>query len=99
MLGGEYLGTIIRGGCNELARNPGAHRKILSGIEEIGRVFGATGKFNKEMLDKYSRPEVQSRITAFAMRFLVGGINRFYWDRQLKANGALDKTYDKPYAA
>jgi multimeric flavodoxin WrbA len=100
-LGCAYKGTIIKGGCDSLSREPNAarNRKILKGAYAIGSSFGATGDLNAEMLAAYSRPERQGFFARLLLRLLVGGINKFYWEAQLKANNALASAYDRPYAA
>ena len=94
-----YLGTIIKGGCAGVAKNPEKqNRDILTGIKRIGRVFGANGKFDKVLLADYSKPESQVFLSKLITRIFVKLANKFYWDVQLKKNNALDKVYARPYA-
>jgi hypothetical protein len=96
----DYLGTIIKGGCDGLGRAPQAarNRKILRGAREIGRSFGATGRLDPRLLAAYSAPERQTFLSRLLLRLLVKPINKFYWDARLKANNALDRACDRPYS-
>jgi len=90
-----YLGTIIKGRCNDLARRPDG--KTLSGITEIGARFGKTGLFDRALLDSFSKPETQSFFTRASARLFAAFANKFYWQAQLRKNGALDKSLARPY--
>jgi hypothetical protein len=95
----DYLGTIIKGGCDALTKSSEKHnRKTLHGIIRIGRVFGATGGLDKKLLHAYAKPENQTFFSKIFMRVFVKLANKFYWDVQLKANNALEKVYARPYA-
>lgn len=98
ILGCAYLGTVIKGGCDGLKRNSvRMNSRVLTGMRQIGRVFGSTGTLDRALLNAYAKPETEVFITKFIMRLIIPFINRFYWTAQLKANGALDKVYDRPY--
>ena len=94
----EYLGTIIKGGCDNLSTTPQEqNKKILNGIYEIGKKFGETGKFERKLLDEYSKPETQTLQSEELMRNSIEFINKNYWGAQLKKNEAYDKRYARPY--
>lgn len=94
----DYLGTIIKGGCDSLAKYPPGSKKILKGAYEIGKAFGIEKKFDKGMLDAYSKPEVQKEKSVFIMNILVKIINKIYWQASLKKNGvSRQESFAKPY--
>ena len=97
-LGCQYLGTIIKGGCDGLTRSPRNYGKTLRDIQEIGRQFATTGQFDKTLLLNFSRPEKQGLVLKLMMRVVVHLINRFYWGATLKKNGMYDKSFARPYA-
>lgn len=98
-LGAEYLGTIIKGGCNNLSIGPERFfKKILNGAYEIGRTFGKSGKLDKNMLDEYSKPENQTKKSRLKMKLFCMMANKFYWGAELKKNGAYDRSFARPYA-
>ena len=96
-LGCEYLGTIIKGGCDGLTKHPEGFKKLLNQIQRIGNIFGSAGGFDKALLADFARPERQTFLSAIFMRLFVKLANRLYWNPQLKANNALDKAYARPY--
>lgn len=99
LLNCEYLGTIIKGGCDGLIKNPNARfsKKVLNGINKIGCKFGESSKFDKELLDRYSRPETQSKTSKLLSKLFVKIVNKYYWGAELKKNGVYDKSYAQPY--
>lgn len=97
LLNCEYLGTVLKGGCNDLAKKPEKHKKILTGIREIGGDFGKTGRLNKESLKRFSRPETLGFIPKVILRLIAVCINTFYWDVELKKNGAFKNRFAGPY--
>lgn len=98
ILGCEYMGTIIKGGCDGLSRSQRGAGKILDGIYEIGKSFGVNGKFDQDQLDRYSAPEVQKRINPLLVKIIFWFINKFYWEKAFKKNGvSFNESFAKPY--
>ncbi|VBB05781.1 Hypothetical protein LUCI_0992 [Lucifera butyrica] len=99
ILGCEYLGTIIKGGCDGLAAGRGNGNKgTLKGIYNIGVSFGKTGLLNPDELAAYSAPEFEKQHSRFIMNIILKLINRFYWGAALKKNGVtIAESYAKPY--
>jgi len=97
LMGYEYLGTIIKGGCNSLVERPGSRKKkkILAGVREIGRVFGATGVLDKRLLDAYSKPERLPFLKKLLTWPFVTVSNRYYRGAQLHRNEGLKKSLGK----
>lgn len=55
-LNDEYLGTIIKGGCDGLTRYPEkANRKTFAAMRAIGENFGRTGAFDQSLLGAFAR--------------------------------------------
>jgi hypothetical protein len=99
ILGCEYLGTIIKGGCDGLATGRGmGHKSILKGIYNIGVSFGKTSILNLGELKAYAAPEFEKQHNRFIMNIVLKLINRFYWGAALKKNGVtIKESYRKPY--
>lgn len=99
MLNCEYVGTIIKGGCDGIAKAPDAKRNamLLHGVNEIGRDFGENGMFNVQMLADFAKPEIQKKGSVFIMKCIAKMINKFYWSSELKKNGVLESSFNKPY--
>ncbi len=98
MLDCEYLGTIIRGGCDGLTKGKTPSKKILPEIYEIGKTLGIHGTFDSEQLLQYSAPEVQKKISPFIAKVIFWLINKLYWQRAMKKNGvSLKDSFAKPH--
>ncbi|MBF0206233.1 MAG: NAD(P)H-dependent oxidoreductase [Oligoflexia bacterium] len=94
----EYMGTIIKGGCDGLSRNQIGAKKILRGMYEIGKSFGACGKFDYDQLNHYSAPEVTKKMNRLLVKIMFWAINKFYWERAFKKNGiSVKESFAKPY--
>lgn len=97
LLGCEYIGTIIKGGCDGLAAGK-TNKSILKGIYDIGLAFSREGKLIQAQLDDYSAPEAEKKQSAFIMKLMLKPINKFYWGSMLKKNGVTtEQSYAKPY--
>lgn len=94
----EYLGTIIKGGCDGLSKNKNRYKKFRKGIYEIGKSFGETGKFNKVQIDAYAAPETQKKHNSFLVSIALKIINKVFWEKSLKNNGLnCESSFAKPY--
>lgn len=97
-LGCEYMGTIIKGGCDGLIKGSPGNEKILAGAYDIGKTFGATGRFHKKQLDEYSAPEVEKKSNPLLMKIILKLINKLYWEKAFKKNGVTyEGSFAKPY--
>jgi len=99
MLKCDYVGTIIKGGCDGLTKemNSSHTKKVLAGIFNIGRDFGETGRFNQKLLDQYSKPETQTLLSKLMMKSFVKLANKYYWGAELKKNGVFEESFAQPY--
>jgi hypothetical protein len=99
LLGCQYLGTIIKGGCDGLASAKGwSVKKILDGMDQIGLTFGETGELNPHQLLAFSAPEVEKGHSGLIMKGVLKLINKYYWGKMLKKNGVtVEASFAKPY--
>ncbi len=95
-----YLGTIVKGGCEGVRMMPDRmNRKLFAALNEIGREFGASGRFDPALLQKLARPERYPRWAIPLMSLLLkAGLGNIYWDQQLKENGAYGQRFARPYS-
>ena len=94
------LGTpcpgVIRMGGGEGTRNQAQSRrgkKILHRYEELGRIYAERGELDQKILASLTGP---SRISPLLIRLILPLANYFFWDRQLKKNGAYPKRFNRP---
>lgn len=94
----DYLGTIIKGGCDGLSKSENGNKKIRVGVYEIGKTFGATKHFDKKQIDAYAAPEVQKKQNSFLLSIIIKIINKLYWEKSFKKNGVTyTESFAKPY--
>ena len=99
-LGCKYTGTVIKGGTEGIqVQPPSMTRKLFKSFYELGKTFGKTGAFDKQIVLKLAKPERLTKFQLWAFRLLSKiGLTNFYWDSQLKKNNAYEKRFAKPYA-
>jgi NAD(P)H-dependent FMN reductase len=97
-LGCRYLGTIVKGGGEGARAMPEDHDLFVS-LEQIGKAFAETGKFDEELLRALAKPERFPRFLAPVFKvFVRTKMANAYWDNQLKENGAYERRFARPYA-
>jgi hypothetical protein len=97
-LGCRCLGTVIRGRSEGIQVQPkGWNRKLFRRFFELGRIFGETGRFDKQIVEKLARPMRFSKLGLLGARLGMKMGQVFYWDRMMKEHGALDKRDARPY--
>ncbi|HYH01570.1 MAG TPA: NAD(P)H-dependent oxidoreductase [Bacillota bacterium] len=96
----DYLGTIIKGGCDGLSSGTGFnYKKILAGIYRIGETLGKNQKFDQSELDHFAQPELQQKKAAFLVKLILKLINKYYWGGKMKKNGlSIAESFARPYA-
>ena len=94
------LGTlcpgVIRMGSGEGIRRQGKKhrgRKLLNRYEQMGRSYARTGILDEKILAGLTGP---TRHSPLLMRFVLPLVNHFFWNRELKKNGAYSKRFDRP---
>ncbi len=95
-LGCRYKGTVIRGGVEGIRATPDRmNRKLFKSFYELGKAFGETGEFDKQIVFKLGQPE---RLTKFYFWIIKLVTHKLYWDKMLKKNKAFEKRFARPYA-
>lgn len=99
-LGCEYAGTIVRGGGESLQMIPdNGLRKLFGQLTELGGELARDGRFAPETLAKVAGREGMSPVTAVLAPLVTRlPFTQFYWNNQLKKNGAWERRFDAPYA-
>ena len=99
-LGGGYAGTIVRGGGEALQAMPDeAAGGLFKRLSVLGGQLASEGRFAPETLVGVAATERFSPAVAFmASVALKIPAAQFYWNGQLKRNGAWDRRFDAPYA-
>ena len=99
-LGSPYAGTIVRGGGEALQAMPDeALGKLFGRLHTLGEQLARDGRFAPDSLAEVAGTERFSAMTAAALSgaFKVP-VSQFYWNSQLKKNGAWDQRFAAPYA-
>jgi len=99
-LGSPYLGAIIKGGCEGVRLMPDKmNRKLFDGLNELGRNFAESGRLDPVLLSALAKPERYGKglIPLFKLLSLTPLLS-FYWDGELKKNGAYNRRFARPYA-
>lgn len=95
-LGCRYKGTVIKGGVEGIQGQPSLMtRKLFKSFYELGKTFGKTGEFNKQIVLKLAQPERLTKFQFWVFKFLG---HNLYWNPMLKKNNAFEKRFAKPYA-
>ncbi len=99
-LGCAYAGTIVRGGGESLQMIPdNGLRKLFGQLGQLGGELARDGRFAPATLAKVAGPERLPAAFAVMYRLVVKlPVVQFYWNSQLKKNGAWDRRFDGPYA-
>jgi len=99
-LGSPYAGTIVRGGGESLQAMPDeALGRLFGRLRALGEQLARDGRFAPDSLAEVAGTERFSAITAAALgvAFKVPA-SQFYWNSQLKKNGAWGRRFTAPYA-
>jgi len=95
----QYLGTVIKGNANRIEEQPGwMTKKIFKSFHELGRTFGKTGEFDKQIMLKLAKPEKLSAFQLWIFRLMLKTpLANLNWNKLLKENNAFEKRLNKPY--
>ncbi len=98
-MGYRYLGTVIRGGVEGIQIMPWwMTRKLYRQFEELGEQFARYGRFDSRISTQLGHPYKMSAIGRIGFSiFNKLGLTNFYWNSNLKKNGAWEKRFDRPY--
>jgi hypothetical protein len=99
-LGCPYAGTIVRGGGESLQAMPDeALTKLFARLVVLGGQLARDGRFDAATLAQVAGTERFSAATAAALSVAFKlPVTQFYWNGQMKRNGAWDQRFDAPYA-
>jgi len=97
-LGCRCLGTVIKGATEGIRAQPERwNRRLFRRFFELGRIFGETGGFDKQIAEKLARPVRFSKLGLLGARLGMKMGQVFYWDRMMKEHGALHERDARPY--
>jgi hypothetical protein len=98
-LGCRYAGTIVRGAGESLRAMPDqASRKLWERLRTLGGQLAREGRFAPEDLRAVAGIERFPPLAAALLGLLFRlSVTQFYWNRQLKRNGAWPRRFARPY--
>lgn len=98
-LGCEYVGTIVHGGGEALQAMPEeASKRLWERLRMLGGSLARDGRFDPEVLARVAGTERYSAVGAGVLSLALKiPVAQFYWNGQLKKNGAWDKRFAMPY--
>lgn len=98
-LGCRYAGTIVRGAGEALRAMPDqASRKLWERLRTLGGQLAREGRFAPEDLRAVAGIERFPPLAAALLGLLFRlSVTQFYWNRQLKRNGAWPRRFARPY--
>jgi hypothetical protein len=99
-LGVSFDGIIIKGGVEGIHIKPEkANRKFFGQMQEVGIVYGKDGIMDTRLKKEYEKEEYLSKGVQILYRlFSFTGLTNFYWNYNLKQNGAYQSRFDRPYS-
>jgi len=98
-LGSPYAGTIVRGGGEALQSMPDeANRKLWKQLRTLGEQLARNGRFGEADLRAIAGTEQFSPVVASLVSMVFKlPVAQFYWNSQLKKNGAWERRFAAPY--
>jgi len=99
-LGSPCAGTIVRGGGEALQVMPDeANRKLWTLLRTLGEQLARDGRFGEAELKAVAGVERFTALAAAAAGLIFKlPFAQFYWNGQLKKNGAWERRFAAPYA-
>lgn len=98
-LGSPYLGTIVKGGGEGTrVMPPEMNRALFTHLRTLGAGLRSEGRFDPEILALIAQPERYPALLGPIFRlFLRLPIAHAYFDQMLKANGAYERRFARPF--
>jgi hypothetical protein len=99
-LGCSYLGTIIKPNCEPVQVYTKMFKNVFEEFYQLGEFFGKTGQFDQALIQQMAQPESFSapmRLFWRSMWKIQNSMGKSYWDEKLKANGAYEQRFARPY--
>jgi NAD(P)H-dependent FMN reductase len=97
----RYVGTIVKpSGEGTRLRSPERNAQLFARLRELGRGYAAVGTLDPKVLALLASPErFPFWLTPILRLFLRSRSARFFWDKQLRENGAFERRDDRRYTA
>ena len=94
-----YLGTVIKGNSAGTYMMPSfMTKKLFKSLKRLGEIYDKTHTFDSAIIEEFKKPYELKGFTLAKMNFATKvGLNKVFWDKFLKENGALDKCLDRPF--
>lgn len=98
-LNGRYAGTIVKpGGEGTRLRHEERNAELFARMRELGRSFATSGALDEKVLRLLATPERFPWWLIPVLRlFYRTRTAKFFWDRQLRENGAFEERFARPY--
>jgi multimeric flavodoxin WrbA len=98
-LGVSFDGTIIKGGVEGIQMKPEkANKKLFDQMQLIGETYASKGIMDFTLKREYEKAEYLSKGAQVIYSIVsLTGLTNFYWDFNLKKNGAFEQRFAKPY--
>jgi hypothetical protein len=99
-LGAPHLGTMVKPGAEGIRdRPPAMERRGFERLEALGIGLASTGRLEPRLLAELAGRERLGEGVLGPLRLAAGArLAAWWWNRQLKANGALGASDARPYA-
>lgn len=98
-LGVSFDGIMIKGGVEGIRMRPDkANKKLFYQMETVGKTYASKGIMDLTLKQEYEKSAYLSKGAQFLFTVLSWtGLTNFYWDYNLKKNGAYQNRFAKPY--
>jgi len=96
--GAVYAGIAIRGAVEGIQVQPASMtKKLFKSMENIGVELGQNGALSTNLVNSISKMEHLSATFRFLFKIMQKvGLVDWFWNKQLKENGAYNNRYAKP---
>jgi multimeric flavodoxin WrbA len=100
-LGSPYLGTMVKGNAEGTRLMPdNMNSGLFATLQQLGHTFAQEGRYDPALLKTLAKPERYPAYLAPLFQLFVRlPIASFYWDSQLKQNGAYARRFARPYVS
>jgi multimeric flavodoxin WrbA len=100
-LGAAYGGTVIKGGVEGIQMQPEkANRKLFDKFNQLGREIMKDGAVSDALINELAGSIHLKKSEIVLFRIISKtGLTNFYWDMQLKKNGAFKERFSRPYVS
>jgi len=99
-LGCPLYGTAVRGNIEGIQHMPPyMTKKVFNLYYTLGKGFGASGRFDPEVVKKVAGRERFSNAAKITVKIMSAlKLSDSFWNSLLKKNNAYDRRYARPYA-